>query len=178
MNSRSLVLPLLAISLGCASGCAQKPAAAPVQPPMTQPTSAAMPSTKAGPAGGNVYVSEEILRACKIEFNDVDKAPKFDFDQSALLPQDRSVLQQVAVCLTTGPLKGRAIKLVGRADPRAKANTTWRSASTVRAVRDSTLANLGVSIGKIAETSRGSSTRQGPTRPAGSAIVESNILLQ
>ena len=114
MNSRSLVLPLLAISLACATACAQKPAAARVQAPSTQPTAPAMPSTKAGAESGNVHVSEEIMRACKVEFNDVDKAPKFDFDQSALLPQDRSVLQQIAVCLTTPPLKDQPGDPAGR----------------------------------------------------------------
>ena len=178
MNSRSLVLPLLAISLGCASGCAQKPAAAPVQPPVTQPTSAAMPSTKAGPAGGNVYVSEEILRACKIEFNDVDKAPKFDFDQSALLPQDRSVLQQIAVCLTTGPLKGRAIRLVGRADPRGEGEYNMALGEHRAGSARQYLANLGVSIGKIAETSRGKLDATGTDAAGWERDRRVDILLQ
>ena len=33
-------------------------------------------------------------------------------------PTTRSVLDQVATCFTTGPLKGRTLKLVGHADPR------------------------------------------------------------
>jgi hypothetical protein len=32
----------------------------------------------------------------------VKEAPKFEFDQSAILPEDRDVLAQVAQCLTTG----------------------------------------------------------------------------
>lgn len=165
MNSRSLalVLPVLAISLACASGCAGKPAAAPVQAPSTQPTSATMASK---PANGNVHVSEEIMRACKIAFNDVDKAPKFNFDQSALLPQDRSVLQQVATCLTTGPLKGRAIRLIGRADPRGEGEYNMALGEHRAGSAQQYLAKLGVSIGKIAETSRGKLDATG-TDPVG-----------
>ena len=155
MNSRSLVLPLLATSLACATGCAQKPAAAPVQAPSAQPTSAGTPSTKAGAGTGNVHVAEEIMRACRIEFNDVDRAPRFDFDQSALLPQDRSMLQQIAVCLTTGSLKGRAIRLVGRADPRGEGEYNMALGEHRAGTTRQYLANLGVGIGRIAETSRG-----------------------
>ena len=46
------------------------------------------------------------------------QAAKFDFNAFELTQQDRSVLQQIATCLTTGPLKGKQLELVGRADPR------------------------------------------------------------
>lgn len=178
MNSRSLVLPLLAISLACATGCAQKPAAAPAQAPATQPTSATMPSTNAGAANGNVYVSAEILRACKIEFNDVDKAPKFGFDDSALLPQDRSTLQQIAACLTTGPLKGRAIKLIGRADPRGEGEYNMALGEHRAGSARQYLANLGVGIGKIAETSRGKLDATGTDAAGWERDRRVDILLQ
>lgn len=45
-------------------------------------------------------------------------APKFSYDDSDLLPADRDVLQQVAECLTHGPLQGKSVELIGRADPR------------------------------------------------------------
>ena len=178
MNSRSLVLPLLAISLTCATACAQKPAAARVQAPSAQPTAPAMPSTKAGAESGNVHVSEEIMRACKVEFNDVDKAPKFDFDQSALLPQDRSVLQQIAVCLTTPPLKGRAIRLVGRADPRGEGEYNMALGEHRAGSARQYLANLGVGIGKIAETSRGKLDATGTDAAGWERDRRVDILLQ
>src|SRR5690242_10013284 len=65
-----------------------------------------------------VQVSDDIRKACNIE--DDDKTPMFDFDSADILEADRQVLAQVARCLTSGPLKGRSIELVGRADPRGE----------------------------------------------------------
>jgi hypothetical protein len=45
-------------------------------------------------------------------------APKFAFDEAALQSPGRNVLDDVARCLTEGPLKGETITLVGRADER------------------------------------------------------------
>ncbi len=66
----------------------------------------------------NVNLSSDILAACKIEFANPTEAPKFEYDSAKLAPDDERVLTQVATCLTTGPLKGRAVQLVGRTDPR------------------------------------------------------------
>jgi len=46
--------------------------------------------------GVAVSVSGDIVGACKIVFNQADRAPKFDFDKSTLVDQDRDVLDQVA----------------------------------------------------------------------------------
>ena len=32
------------------------------------------------------------MKACKIQLSNVDRAPKFDFDDADLLPEDRDVL--------------------------------------------------------------------------------------
>ncbi len=70
------------------------------------------------PVCPSINVSEEILKACGLEVNDVEAAPKFDFNKADLLPQDQAVLQKLAECFDTGALKGQAMLLVGRADPR------------------------------------------------------------
>ncbi|HEY1960688.1 MAG TPA: OmpA family protein [Polyangiaceae bacterium] len=70
------------------------------------------------PVSPSINVSEQLLAACNMDLADVGKAPKFDFDKSDLLPADRAVLKKIAECFTTGPLKGKGLLLVGRADPR------------------------------------------------------------
>jgi peptidoglycan-associated lipoprotein len=66
----------------------------------------------------NVNISEELVSTCRLRFDDVATAPKFEFDKSTLAAEDASVLEQIARCVTTGPLTGRSLDLVGRTDPR------------------------------------------------------------
>jgi peptidoglycan-associated lipoprotein len=70
------------------------------------------------PVSNNVAIGADILRACNIEFSNPTDAPKFAYDDSKLEDADTAVLEKVATCLTTGPLKGRSVELVGRADER------------------------------------------------------------
>jgi peptidoglycan-associated lipoprotein len=64
-------------------------------------------------------------------------------------------LQQIATCVTTGPLKGRALQLVGRADARGEAEYNMglgeHRADAVRKY----LGALGVPQTQLTETSRG-----------------------
>jgi len=73
----------------------------PVNPPNTPQASA-------------VRISDEIIKACGIS----EPNAYFAFDSANLRPDDASVLAQLVTCFTTGPLKGRLLKLVGHADPR------------------------------------------------------------
>src|SRR5436305_1396388 len=67
-----------------------------------------------------VNVDSDIVKACNLKFTNVEDAPKFDYDSDDLSPPEKDVLSQIAKCLTTGPLKGRSVDLVGRADPRGE----------------------------------------------------------
>jgi peptidoglycan-associated lipoprotein len=137
------------MSLG-ALGCAKKPA---VEPPAAPVTSARVP--------GHVSLSSELLLRCSIQVNDKTRAPKFDFDEAALLPEDRDVLEQVAKCVTTGPMKGRHLMLIGRADPRGE--TEYNMAlgqNRAETVRDYLL-HLGVAYEKLGQTSRGELDAEG-----------------
>src|SRR5262249_9610914 len=84
--------------------------------PATTTTSAEAPKPNPNSA---VNISDDIRSACGIVDNS-DRAPKFDFDSSDLSPPEKDLLSQVAKCLTEGPLKGKSIQLVGRADPRGE----------------------------------------------------------
>jgi peptidoglycan-associated lipoprotein len=136
---------LLVATLALAAGCAKKSVVADTN---SQTTAARLPRP-------NVHVGEELARLCSIQFANVDRAPKFDFDDSSLLPEDRDVLEQVAKCVTTGPLKGARLSLTGRADPRGEAEYNMvLGGYRADNVRDY-LARLGVSDDAMSETSRG-----------------------
>ena len=112
-----IVLPTAA-TLVLASGCAAKqvhaetPAAASLQPQESHArTQAIAPNT---PTASNIHIAEEILRACNIP----DADAYFAFDSSHLTAFDAGPLDAVATCFSRGPLAGRAMRLVGHADPR------------------------------------------------------------
>jgi peptidoglycan-associated lipoprotein len=155
MRARSFVLPILATSFLCIAGCAKKDTVSVAQGPLPPPISAAAAPVALPTPGRNIGISTDIARACGIKFNDPDKAPKFDFDQSALMPADRAVLDQVAACVTRGPLKGRDLNLVGRADPRGEAEYNMALGEHRAGSAWRYLTALGVDKGKLAETSRG-----------------------
>jgi peptidoglycan-associated lipoprotein len=131
------------------------------RPAVVSTTSNVVPQVALAPASpgklnSTIYLSDRLRAACNIAtIETVKETPKFDFDKSAILPEDRDVLAQVAQCLTTGPLKGRSVRLVGRADPRGTEEYNMalgerRSDSVVKY-----LTNLGVASAQLTETSRG-----------------------
>jgi peptidoglycan-associated lipoprotein len=156
VSKTRLAAMFVAVSLaGC--GGEAKPA---VAPPTA--TTAAVPATPLAPAApgktnSTIYLSDRLRKACGITTVDTVKdTPKFDFDQSAILPEDRDVLTLVAQCLTTGPLKGRAVRLVGRADPRGSAEYNMALGERRSNAVLKYLTALGVASAQLSETSRGS----------------------
>ncbi|WP_394846285.1 OmpA family protein [Pendulispora brunnea] len=146
-------LPLFALPLLLLAGCGGEQAPRPVA---MVPKAAPPPPPPAVPyKGPGVAVSGDIMAACNIVINKVDRAPKFAFDEHDLQPEDRAVLDQIAKCVTTGPLKGRSLKLIGRADSRGEVEYNFalgeRRADTVAGY----LSQLGVEKAKLVETSRG-----------------------
>jgi peptidoglycan-associated lipoprotein len=140
---------LLAGTFVLALGCAKKPA------------QDASKTTSGRAPRASVNVADDLVRLCNIQVGDVSRAPKFDFDEAALLPEDRAILDQVARCLTTGPLKGRSVTLIGRADPRGEIEYNMvlgdHRADAVRTY----LAKLGVHEERMSQTSRGELDAQG-----------------
>jgi len=90
---------------------------------------------------------------CKIE--DTERTPRFDFDSANLSGTDREVLLQVAHCLTTGPLRGHGVELVGRADPRGELEYNMTLGTSRAAEVDKYLTTLGVNPLQLSTTSRG-----------------------
>ena len=141
---------VLACTLVLATGCARKPVAKDV----------ATVSTTSGNVG-NVRVDDQLAKLCNVTFGNADRAPKFDYDEAALLPQDRDVLEQVAKCVTTGPLKGRKLALVGRADPRGETEYNMVLGDNRADAVHVYLARLGVGTNRMSKTSRGELDAEG-----------------
>lgn len=143
MSTLRLTASAAAIALLTLAGCAKPRAKAPVET-----TSARAPSN-----AHEVDVGDDIRRLCKIE--EPKRTPKFDFDSSDLTPADRDVLAQVARCLIEGPLKGRHVDLVGRADPRGETEYNMGLGGERSAAVEQYLNALGVDPEQLATTSRG-----------------------
>jgi peptidoglycan-associated lipoprotein len=136
-----------------ACGSEPKPVAqAPTAPP---PTASAPPPQpeKPGdvPTRSNINISDDIKKACGLS----DADAYFAFDSANVRPQDRAVLHKLASCFSTGPLKGRTMRLVGHADPRGDEEYNMvlggRRADNVKGA----IVDAGLDSSKIATTSRG-----------------------
>jgi peptidoglycan-associated lipoprotein len=148
---------IVLFSTAFAAGCASDP-----PPPPVVPTASAAPTPppppqkqleKPGddPSKSNINISDEIRKACGI----TDTEAFFAYDSANVRPQDRGVLKKLADCFSTGPLKGRELRLVGHADPRGEEEYNMvlggRRADNVKTA----IAAQGLSAAKIATTSRG-----------------------
>ena len=127
----------------------QPPPATPPAP-TSAPTVSSAPNQKQDPA---INLSKDITDACNITTS--DKAPKFDFDSTDLSSSEKDVLAQVARCLTTGPLKGRSVKLTGRADPRGEQEYNMELGENRAHSVKKYMAGLGVDGGHMELSSRG-----------------------
>jgi peptidoglycan-associated lipoprotein len=106
-----------AATLALACGGAKPPdsstaATAPTSASSSQPAPAQPSST------ASVAISDEIRSKCGIP----DADAYFAFDSTRLTSRDHDPLDLVVRCFTSGPLKGRTVKLVGRADPRGQSD--------------------------------------------------------
>ncbi len=102
----------------------------------------------------SLSISGDILAACGIKAV-ASANPKFDTDKDELTAEDRTVLDQVATCLTSGPLKGKAVSLIGRADPRGTEEYNMGLGSRrAQSVMDY-LGRLGVGAPQLAVSTRG-----------------------
>lgn len=143
------------VTLGACGGKATKKSSM-AAPAASGASAQAVPAAvKPVAASPNVAVDGDLAAQCKLTFANVDHAPKFAYDEADLLPADRDVLQQVAECVLRGPLKGRTVSLVGRADPRGTSEYNL-GLGTQRAESVKTyLQRLGVPAAKLSSTTRG-----------------------
>ena len=151
-------LALSILALGTALGCGSDPPppAKSAEAPVTtaKPTPAPVPNNPKpddDPSKGNINISDEIKKACGI----TDAEAFFAYDSANIRPQDKAVLQKLATCFTTGPLKGREMRLVGHADNRGEEDYNMllgqRRADNVKGA----VVSAGMTPAKALTTSRG-----------------------
>jgi peptidoglycan-associated lipoprotein len=106
------------------------------------------------PASPNIAISMDLAEACKIS---AEKAifPRFRYNQDDLLADDRVVLDTIAKCLTDGVLKGRTVKLIGRADPRGTDEYNLALGSKRSSSVSEYMNKLGLEPAQLVETTRG-----------------------
>ncbi len=157
MKTTTLALVLVA-AIGCSKD--KKPVAKPT-PVATTPAAKPADNKQLEGLASNEQVSPtlslsgDIVKLCNIKAAG-SGSPTFDYDKDELAPEDRTVLDQLAECLTKGALKGRAVALVGRADPRGTEEYNLSLGSRRASSVSTYLARLGVGEPQLAVNTRGS----------------------
>ena len=153
-----LVAMAALVGLGLQLGCGSDPKPPPASPAGGPDTSITTANTKGNnekpgdnPNQSQINISDEIKKACGI----TDSDAFFAFDSANVRDQDQRVLGQLAKCFSTGPLKGREMRLVGHADPRGEPEYNMvlggRRADNVK----SFIVQKGLAQAKVSTTSRG-----------------------
>jgi peptidoglycan-associated lipoprotein len=181
MNTTTLALVLSVAVFGCSSK--SKPKTTPVEPATTAaPAQVNKPPpnvTQDQQVSPTLAVSGDIIAACGIKVAAPQTgAPKFDYDKDELTAEDRAVLDQIATCLTTGALKGRAVDLIGRADPRGTEEYNLGLGSRRAGTVSSYLGRLGVAQPQMAVTTRGALDATGNDEASYAADRRVDIQLQ
>jgi peptidoglycan-associated lipoprotein len=159
---RRMKTPTLLLVLVVAAGCSHdKPKVAKPTPDVAEkpapmpdkPVAAVDKDTQVSPG---LAVSGDLAAMCNIKATLSTKTnPQFDYDKDELTADDRAVLDQLATCLTTGALKGKAVALIGRADPRGTEEYNLGLGSRRAASVSQYLGRLGVGDPQMSVTTRG-----------------------
>jgi peptidoglycan-associated lipoprotein len=174
-----LAVAVSGLVAGTVLGCGgDKP---PVKAPDTASSTTAPAATTArlpqkapdSPNVSAVRISDEIVKACGISAPDA----YFAFDSDNVRPDDARVLDQVASCFATGPLKGRTVKLVGHADPRGASDYNFglgqKRADSVKKY----ILGKGLDEKKAESTSRGADDAVGTDEPTWARDRRVDVLL-
>ena len=111
-------------------------------------------SQKARPAVRRAQTRTGLVVAVSSSF--VANVPaSFAFDSANVQSQDTGTLEKVARCFTSGPLKGRTLKVVGHADPRGETEYNFVLGNSRADAVGGFLRSKGMDNAKIATSSRG-----------------------
>ena len=165
-HGRRLARVALALAVSSLLACGEEPppktaqAVAP-QPSATPPANRLPSQPPDSPTASAVRISDEIVKACGISEPDA----YFAFDSAHLRPDDTRVLDQVTACFSTGPLKGRTLKLVGHADPRGGSDYNMTLGQSRADSVAGYMLGHGMDRSKTESTSRGAIDATGTDEP-------------
>jgi peptidoglycan-associated lipoprotein len=148
-----------------ACGGDNPPPKAPDNPPAAPPpaaTSRLPDKAPDSPTASAVRISDEIVKACGINEPDA----YFAFDSANIRAEDSKVLAQVITCFTSGPLKGRTLKLVGHADPRGDSDYNMTLGQSRADSVATYMKSKGMDKSKTESTSRGAMDATGTDDPS------------
>jgi outer membrane protein OmpA-like peptidoglycan-associated protein len=142
---------VLGLSLGACVGPEPRQADTPVS--ITTVTSFP-PDLGRGPARvenleTDLFVPLEVRRAC------AGLDPRFGFDSARVDPDETPGLTALATCMKTGPLAGKGVRLVGRADERGSVTYNERLGRERAEAVKLTLMKAGIDADRIEIESRG-----------------------
>jgi peptidoglycan-associated lipoprotein len=158
MTRAALALATFAALAACHHA---KPVVAP-QPQPDQPPAAKADTTPPKQADTSqdkamsqgIALSGDIAELCGIK-PAANASTNFDYDKDELTSDDRNILQQLATCMTSGKLKGKAVSLIGRADPRGTEEYNLGLGSRRASSVSGFLTRLGVQQSQLGVTTRG-----------------------
>jgi peptidoglycan-associated lipoprotein len=111
-------------------------------------------ATAQNDADTTISISEDFRRECQLP-NAPQEAPHFEYADATLHARGANILDDVAKCLSDGPLKGRAMTIIGRTDPRGSAAYNKQlSANRAEAARNY-LVQRGVTASNVRIIARG-----------------------
>ncbi len=149
---------MIVAALGCSH---DKAKTMKTTPDPTGPTTAQTPPAKPAPVvttdtqvSQGLAVAGDVAAACGIKAP-TTPAPNFDYDKEELSSEDKAILDQIATCLMTGPLKGKQLALIGRADPRGTEEYNLGLGSRRAQSVSTYLTRLGVAAAQLGVTTRG-----------------------
>src|SRR5690348_12116160 len=151
---RALSLLALGTALACGSDPPPPPKTADAAPPPPAPAAAPTPNNPKpddDPKKSSINISDEIRKACGI----TDAEAFFAYDSANVREQDKAVLQKLATCFTTGPLKGREMRLVGHADNRGEEDYNMALGQNRADNVKGAIVSAGMTAAKALTTSRG-----------------------
>ena len=107
-----------------------------------------------------IQISDDFRRECQLP-NAPQESPHFDYAGSTLRARGQNILDDVAKCLSEGPLKGRTMTIIGRTDARGSAAYNKQlSANRAEAARNY-LVQRGVQSAHIRLIAQGEKGAQG-----------------
>jgi peptidoglycan-associated lipoprotein len=158
--------PMLSLTLvALLPACASKPEVkatsnTPVRPFFEQHPS--VPREPPAPTTTAVHISPDIVRDCHLS----DPDSYFAFDSARLTDVDTRILNELATCFISGPLQGKKMKLVGRADPRGSEEYNMTLGQHRADAVVSYLESRGLAKSFMESTSRGKLDAVGTDEPS------------
>ncbi len=174
-----LGVALVAAAIGCSSAPPPKPVDTPAgtgnvasnKPVDGQPAVTGRGDTTT-PTSSSIHVDDKIMKAC----GDVPTA-HFAFDSARIQPDAGAVLDAIARCFVSGPLKGHSMKLIGHADPRGEHEYNFglgqKRAGSVAAY----LSSKGLQAPRIQTSSKGDTDATGVDEAGWARDCKVDVLL-